>query len=623
MLIESLRVLGVLVAGAVFWLAYIDLKDRARPEPRLRILLAFLLGMGAAALAIAAFRGLDALGVSLDAADGPLQKLLFCVGAIGGVEEGAKFLVFFVFVRRWRACDEPIDGFVYAGTIGCGFATLENMLHLPSLAVAEQLARVAVLPITHALFAAVWGLALTRPDRTKRTVALALLLSVGLHGIYDFVVIVLDFPVASSLLVLAMWLTLLLRVRQLAPPSLPAGPSRSLARLLLTGLVVLVGLLAFAGLRPTQALAPRVWFPDGGVLGPVRGDVALQVHIADGGSGVGEVRVTVDGQRLKKSGGSWIWPSMEMEDGAHVLRVEAAGRGYRTKQAVRFGRLFSDNSPARILASRASTRPQQGGSFVLLLRPTEPVQGLRASWLGRPMGLHALPQADGTMLYRGLRGVGVRHPAGKEQIVLEFRDLDGRPRKQTLDIEIQATDFSGNKRVLNIPRKKRSLMTKPPKGTDQARRNAAYAYPIREQLWRGNHSWPTEGRRSSRFGKLRTYNTGVQRHHLGVDISNDPGTPIFASNDGIVILSERQRAFGHVVIVGHGHQLSTSYNHLLVPGVPRGTRVRKGDQVGLMGSTGLSTGPHLHWGMELAGIAVNAEEWLDQQFDGQGVDDFE
>jgi murein DD-endopeptidase MepM/ murein hydrolase activator NlpD len=239
------------------------------------------------------------------------------------------------------------------------------------------------------------------------------------------------------------------------------------------------------------------------------------------------------------------------------------------------------------------------------------------------MGLHALPQADGTMLYRGLRGVGVRHPAGKEQIVLEFRDLGGHPRQQTLDIEIQATDFSGNKRVLNIPRKKRSLMTKPPKGTDQARRDAAYAYPIREQLWRGNHSWPTEGRRSSRFGKLRTYNTGVQRHHLGVDISNDPGTPIFASNDGIVILSERQRAFGHVVIVGHGHQLSTSYNHLLVPGVPRGTRVRKGDQVGLMGSTGLSTGPHLHWGMELAGIAVNAEEWLDQQFDGQGVDDFE
>ena len=206
---------------------------------------------------------------------------------------------------------------------------------------------------------------------------------------------------------------------------------------------------------------------------------------------------------------------------------------------------------------------------------------------------------------------------------MSFSDLDGRPRTQTVNIDVQATDFSGSRRVLNIPRGKRSLMAGPKKGTDQARRNAAYAYPISAQLWRGNHIWPTEGPRSSRFGKVRTYNTGVQRHHLGVDISNEPGTPIWAANDGIVTLSEVQRAFGHVVIIGHGLGMSTSYNHMLEPGVPRGTVVRKGDQVGLMGSTGLSTGPHLHWGMEVGGIAVNAEEWLNHNFDGEGVDDFE
>jgi RsiW-degrading membrane proteinase PrsW (M82 family) len=623
MLIEWLRILGVLVAGAVFWLAYIDLKDRARPEPRVRILIAFLLGMGAAALSLAAFKVLGDHQVSLANFDDLLGVAAFCVAGIGGVEEGAKFLVFVVFVRRWAECDEPVDGFVYAGTIGCGFATMENFLHLPTVPPVEQLARVAVLPITHALFSAIWGLALMRPGRTRISVALALCLSVLLHGAYDFMVLPIHFPVGSSLIILAIWLGVGFRVRLLAPPTAQTGRGRSVGRALLTGAVVLVGVLAFAALQPKTAAAPRIWFPSAGVLGPVRGEVRLQVHIEDGGTGVGEVQVRVDGQPLRRDGGAWVWNSEGFDDGRHTVQVRAEGRGHEARWAIRYGHVFSDNEPAVIQASRTSKMPRQGGSFVLLLRPTQPVQDLRGTWRGEPLSLHPLMMEDGSLLYRSIHGVWVKDPPGKEIVDLRFRDLDGRARHQPLEIEILQTDFSGSKRVLNIPRKKQSLTKRPRRGSDQARRNAAYAYPIPAQLWEGSHARPTVGPRSSRFGKLRTYSTGVQRHHLGVDISNKEGTPVYAANHGIVTLSEVQRAFGHVVIIGHGHRISTSYNHLMQPGIPRGTVVKKGDFVGLMGTTGLSTGPHLHWGMEVAGIAVNAEEWLDTGFDGIGVDDFE
>jgi len=235
------------------------------------------------------------------------------------------------------------------------------------------------------------------------------------------------------------------------------------------------------------------------------------------------------------------------------------------------------------------------------------------------------------MLYRSLHGVDVEHPPGPEVVRVSYRGIDGRAHRQDIPIEIVATDFSDSRSgsIIRLSRGKQNRKAVPRKGTDLSRRNAAYRYPIPVQLWQGKHKRPTAGPRSSRFGKLRTYLNKVKSFHMGTDISNDEGTPVYAANHGIVTLSEEQSAMGHVVIVGHGLGLSTSYNHLMLPGVPRGTRVKKGDLLGLMGTTGRSTGPHLHWGMEIhwdygsRGIAVDPEQWIEEDFDGVGRSDFE
>ncbi len=136
------------------------------------------------------------------------------------------------------------------------------------------------------------------------------------------------------------------------------------------------------------------------------------------------------------------------------------------------------------------------------------------------------------------------------------------------------------------------------------------------QLWEGKFIRATEGRLTSPFGKYREYNTGVRRHHLGTDIANDTGTPIYASNHGIVTLAERLHIYGNAIVISHGQGVSTSYNHLNEICVQIGDRVEKGKLIGLMGATGQVTGPHLHWGMVINGVAVAPEEWTERDFSG-------
>ena len=157
---------------------------------------------------------------------------------------------------------------------------------------------------------------------------------------------------------------------------------------------------------------------------------------------------------------------------------------------------------------------------------------------------------------------------------------------------------------------------------DNAKRGAAYAQADREvkPFWEGKFIHPTEGQLTSPFGKYREYNTGVRRHHYGMDIANVVGTPIYASNRGIVTLADRLHIYGNAVIINHGQGISSSYNHLSEIHVKAGERVENGQRIGLMGATGQATGSHLHWGMVVNGVAVAPEEWTERDFSSPAVE---
>jgi len=116
---------------------------------------------------------------------------------------------------------------------------------------------------------------------------------------------------------------------------------------------------------------------------------------------------------------------------------------------------------------------------------------------------------------------------------------------------------------------------------------------------------PLPGRITSPFGVRRRYGGLFTSYHEGLDYAASPGTPVKAVAGGVVVLSERLRVRGEAVVVAHGAGLCTGYWHLRERKVRLGERVKAGQVVGLLGSTGLSTGPHLHLEVRLFGVPVD------------------
>jgi murein DD-endopeptidase MepM/ murein hydrolase activator NlpD len=112
-------------------------------------------------------------------------------------------------------------------------------------------------------------------------------------------------------------------------------------------------------------------------------------------------------------------------------------------------------------------------------------------------------------------------------------------------------------------------------------------------------------RRTSGFGMREHPILHTQRAHLGVDYAAPIGTPVMSVADGVVVESGNQGAFGNMVIVQHNARQSTVYAHLSRMNVKRGQTIKQGDIVGAVGTTGLSTGPHLHFEFRINGRHVD------------------
>lgn len=110
--------------------------------------------------------------------------------------------------------------------------------------------------------------------------------------------------------------------------------------------------------------------------------------------------------------------------------------------------------------------------------------------------------------------------------------------------------------------------------------------------------WPARGRISGVYGSQRILNGKPRRPHYGVDVAAPRGTPVVAAQGGIVALAHPGMYFaGKTIILDHGQGVTTAYIHLSRIAVAAGQRVRRGQLIGRIGTTGRSTGPHLHWGL--------------------------
>jgi murein DD-endopeptidase MepM/ murein hydrolase activator NlpD len=122
--------------------------------------------------------------------------------------------------------------------------------------------------------------------------------------------------------------------------------------------------------------------------------------------------------------------------------------------------------------------------------------------------------------------------------------------------------------------------------------------------------WPTKGWLSSRFGYRISPFTQRKEMHKGLDISTRLNTPIVAPADGIIIKRGWNGSFGKMISIRHGNGYITKYAHLNKILVKKGQAVKRGDKLGLVGQTGRSTGPHLHYEVHLKGVPVNPLRYI-------------
>ncbi|HTQ53669.1 MAG TPA: M23 family metallopeptidase [Bryobacteraceae bacterium] len=122
--------------------------------------------------------------------------------------------------------------------------------------------------------------------------------------------------------------------------------------------------------------------------------------------------------------------------------------------------------------------------------------------------------------------------------------------------------------------------------------------------------WPVEGRLMGGYGTRTDPFSGEGAMHTGVDISAPPGTPVRTTADGIVSFAAWFRGYGQLVIVNHGGGVETYYAHLSHFSVVPGEEVRRGEQIGAVGSTGRVTAPHLHYEVRIGGAPVNPSPYL-------------
>ena len=122
--------------------------------------------------------------------------------------------------------------------------------------------------------------------------------------------------------------------------------------------------------------------------------------------------------------------------------------------------------------------------------------------------------------------------------------------------------------------------------------------------------WPTRGWVTSNFGFRKSPFTGLREKHEGWDIAARNGSPVRATADGVVVVEGREYGYGNLVEVDHGYGLVTRYGHNSKHLVKVGDRIKRGQVVSLVGSTGRSTGPHLHYEVLLHGVPVNPKNYI-------------
>lgn len=235
------------------------------------------------------------------------------------------------------------------------------------------------------------------------------------------------------------------------------------------------------------------------------------------------------------------------------------------------------------------------------------------AWLGdRELELFKIPSGC-----RALAGLPVETPAGILEVRMAPRDASAPELSTAVPVgRLEVLQAAFNVRELRVKRKfvHPSAAEKQRRKEDQEAFDAAFSQPFGEPVFRTRFGLPIDSTVTAPFGDLRTFNGKKQSQHYGMDLDGRIGDPIYAANDGVVVMAQETWAAGNATVISHGAGVYTAYFHQTKMLVKPGDHVKKGQPVGLVGKTGRVTGPHLHFSVKVNGLYVDPASLLELDF---------
>ena len=265
----------------------------------------------------------------------------------------------------------------------------------------------------------------------------------------------------------------------------------------------------------------------------------------------------------------------------------------------------------------------QGDPLICLVRSPEEVDSLSLELLSAEkkrvtatVGFLLDVDPSG-VVYGGVLGVGSGIPAGR-YVLRAKGSADGYLFRYSLPIKVEAKDFARETIALDGALTDLLKVEDPEKTKQSQQLNAILNSVDPAAVYHTQAFSPpvTEIRRTSGFGDIRCYHyhDGEKQYriHAGIDYGVAQGTPVYACAAGKVSLAMDRIITGYSVVIEHLPGLYSVYYHLSALAVHAGEMVTIGQKIGESGSTGLATGPHLHWEVRAAGVAVNPDAFLPQ-----------
>jgi murein DD-endopeptidase MepM/ murein hydrolase activator NlpD len=248
-------------------------------------------------------------------------------------------------------------------------------------------------------------------------------------------------------------------------------------------------------------------------------------------------------------------------------------------------------------------RIRQGGTVRVSLAAPAGLSRVRVRFAGRTWPLY--PEGQG--LWQTVIGTDPTTSPGHHTVAVDALTAGGTPVVLRRTVTVARVEFA--RRRLTFDQTQAALLTQEAAERERRRVREALRVLHPRQLWEDPMARPVDGHVTSPYGVLSIYQGQVRGFHGGVDIAAAEGELVRSAGDGIVRLAEPLPISGNAVLVDHGLGVVTSYLHLSQIDVRTGQRVRKGQVIGRVGSTGLATGPHLHWGVRVNGVRVDPMLW--------------